>query len=313
MDVLSAVLRELRLVSAAYRRLELRAPWRLAFKQAGIRGVHVVVRGRCELLVSGAPNLVLEAGDLVMAPRADAHELCSLGDEGAPVLSPAEMQASTRGNRICVEGPGTETIVLCGAFFFDTADHPALSALPRILHVPGEMGRAAPWLATYIDALTAELLEDGPGSELVAARLSDALIARALRFHVQRVGERGWLRGLRDPHVAKALSAMHAELHRPWTLVTLARTAGLSRAAFAARFAELVGETPMRYLLARRMRKAMDLLQSEGATLTRVAEQVGYGSEAALSAAFKRYTGHAPGAFARAQRRQHDAAAETRP
>lgn len=313
MDVLSAVLHELRLVSAAYRRLELRAPWRLAFNQLGIRGIHIVVRGRCELLLPGAPNVVLEAGDLMMAPRGDPHELCSLGDESASPLSPAELQASSAGNRICVDGPGAETIVLCGAFFFESADHPALRALPRILHVPGEMGRAVPWLSTYIDALTAEVLEAGPGSELVAARLSDALIARALRFHVQRAGERGWLRGLRDPHVARALSAMHAELHRPWTLVTLARSAGLSRAAFAARFAELVGETPMRYLLACRMRRAKELLRTENATLARVAEEVGYGSEAALSAAFKRYTGRAPGAFGRAERRLHDEAVESRP
>ena len=119
------------------------------------------------------------------------------------------------------------------------------------------------------------------------ARLSEALIARALRFHLDKIDEPGWLKGLGDPQVAKALAAMHDQLEQAWTLVSLARVAGLSRAAFAARFAAKVGEAPMRYLLRNRMRRAMTLLKDEHATLARVAHSVGYGSETALSAAFK--------------------------
>jgi len=130
---------------------------------------------------------------------------------------------------------------------------------------------------------------------------SDALVVRALRFHLDKAEELGWLRGLADPHLAKALVLMHDQLERPWTVASLARVAGLSRAAFAARFSAAVGEAPMAYLLRRRMRRAMTLLRGEQATLARVAESVGYGSEAALSAAFKRHTGSAPGAYRRTQ------------
>jgi transcriptional regulator GlxA family with amidase domain len=157
-------------------------------------------------------------------------------------------------------------------------------------------------LAGYIDALTAEVFESGPGSDLVMARISDALVARALRFHVERASEPGWLLGLNDAYIAKSLSAMHDDLKRSWTLPALARVAGLSRAAFAARFVAKVGETPMRYLLQCRMRRAMAMLSREQATLAQVAEAVGYGSEAALSGAFKRLTGVSPGAYGRSAR-----------
>lgn len=303
MDVLSAVLHELRLESVAYRRLELHAPWRIAFDQPGVRGVHVVMRGHCELLMKGLPPLVLEPGDLMLATRGDAHVLCSEGGRRALTVSAADLPRADDGGHIRVGGVGAETIVLCGAFFFREEDHPALSALPRLLHVPGQTGRAPQWLAGYIDALTAEVFESGPGSELVMARLSDALVARALRFHLAQASEPGWLLGLNDSNIAKSLSAMHDDVKRPWSLPALARVAGLSRAAFAARFAETVGETPMRYLLQCRMRRAMTMLASNQVTLAKVAESVGYGSEAALSAAFKRVTGMPPGAYARSARR----------
>jgi AraC-like DNA-binding protein len=303
LDVLSAVLRELRLESVAYHRLELHAPWRIVFDQPGVRGVHVVMRGRCELVLKGAPPLLLEPGDLMLATRGDAHVLCSEGGRRAPAVSAADLPRSDDGGHIRVGGGGAETVVLCGAFFFREEDHPALSALPRVLHVPSQSGRAPHWLAGYIDALSAEVFESGPGSELVMARLSDALVARALRFHLEQEAEPGWLRGLNDPYIAKSLSAMHDDLRRAWTLPALARVAGLSRAAFAARFAEKVGQTPMRYLLQCRMRRAMSMLSREQATLAKVADSVGYGSEAALSAAFKRVAGVAPGAYGRSARR----------
>lgn len=299
MDVLSAVLHEVRLASVAYRRLELRAPYRLSFDQPEVRGVHVILRGRCELLVPKAPPRLLEPGDLVLLPRADAHVLRSVGEKRAPLVSSAKVAGLASSAHVQFGGTGPETIVLCGAFFFQETNHPALAALPHVLHVPAEVGRAQRWLAAYIDALTTELFEGGPGSEMVMARLSDALVARALRYHAEQTSAASWLGALSDPHLARALSALHESIERPWSLPELARIAGLSRAAFAARFAAKVGETPMRYLLRCRVQRAMALLREERATLASVAAQVGYGSEAALSVAFKRHTGVAPGAYRR--------------
>lgn len=117
-------------------------------------------------------------------------------------------------------------------------------------------------------------------------------------------GATGWLKGLREPHVARALALMHESCAEPWTVESLARAVGLSRASFAARFTEAVGEAPMHYLLGRRMLQVMQLLGDRRLSLAGVAERVGYGSEASLSAAFKRYTGLSPGDYRRRQQHQ---------
>jgi AraC-like DNA-binding protein len=136
------------------------------------------------------------------------------------------------------------------------------------------------------------------------ARLSDALVARALRHYAQGDGATGWLRGLGDTNIARALGAMHGDFGRRWTLPAIAQVAGLSRAAFAARFALLVGLPPMQYLMQLRLRKAMLMLAKDRTSLARIAEAVGYGSEAAFANAFKRSTGQSPGAYRRRASRE---------
>ncbi len=298
-DVLSSVLRELRLDSATYRSLSLRAPWRLRF-DGGLRGVHIVVRGRCVLTLDGGSPLPLAGGDLVVLPQADSHVLRSPDGDRAPLVSSLAIARTTPGTHLSAGGEGEETRIVCGAFFLGQEDHPAVTGLPACIHVPGQEGRAPGWLSGLSEALVAEAVEAGPGGEVVMARLSDALVTRALRHHLQTAGERGWLDGLRDPYVARALSALHADLGAPWTVASLARTAGLSRAAFAARFTRIVGRPPMDYVVHCRMRRAMTMLRVERATVAKVAAHVGYGSEAALSAAFVRHTGTTPGAYRRA-------------
>jgi transcriptional regulator GlxA family with amidase domain len=135
------------------------------------------------------------------------------------------------------------------------------------------------------------------------ARLSDALLVNALRHHSDTVDQPGWLAGLRDPQVAAALAAVHHNIAHPWTLTSLARTAGLSRAAFAARFTNHVGVPAMRYLLALRMQRAKTLLRDQQATIAAVATQVGYQSDVAFANAFKREVGRPPGAYRRASLR----------
>jgi AraC-like DNA-binding protein len=297
-DLLSEVLRELRLASATYRSLSLRAPWRLRF-DGGLRGVHVVVGGRCVLTLDGAPARTLAAGDLVVLPQAGSHVLSSPDGSRAPVISSLALAQSTPGTRLSAGGAGEETRIVCGAFFLGEEDHPAVAGLPACIAVPGQDGQAADWLAGLSAALVAEAEEGGPGSEIVMARISDALITRALRHHLETADEPGWLRGLQDPYVSRALAALHANLGAPWTVASLAQAAGLSRAAFAARFTRTVGRPPMDYVLHSRIRKARALLRAEHGTVRKVAAQVGYGSEAALSAAFLRHTGTTPGAYRR--------------
>jgi AraC-like DNA-binding protein len=302
MDLLSAVLRELRFESAGYRWLEFGAPARLSFDRPGLRGVHIIARGTCELVLPDGTVDALTAGDLVVFPRGDSHVLRSPGAGTGPRVSGFDLAMRTPGTRLRAGGPTVDTVVVCGAFVVHEPDHPSLRGLPRILRVPGDAGRPAPWLAPLIEALSAEAFDGGPGSDLVMARLSDALLIRALRHHSETVSRPGWLAGLRDPYVAGALAALHADPARPWTVATLAGAAGLSRAAFAARFTDRVGEPAMRYLLSLRMQRARTLLRDEKSTVAAVAAQVGYQSDVAFAAAFKRKLGVSPGAYRRACR-----------
>lgn len=299
MDILSSVLRELRFDVAGFGQLELRAPWGLRFEQVGLRGIHIVVSGACEVVV-GSETRPLATGDLVVTPSASPHVLRSAGEVVAP-LSISELSRHGQERAIRAGGRGEETRILCGAFVFHEAEHPALSALPSLIHVPGEDGRAPAWLSAYIDVLLSEAFDRGPGSDSVMGRLAGALVGRALRHHVEHGAATGWLKGLRDPHVAQALALIHEACERPWTVESLARAVGLSRANFAARFTEAMAEAPMRYLLGRRMQQVMQLLLDRRLSLAGVAERVGYGSEAALSVAFKRHTGLSPGDYRKRQ------------
>lgn len=299
-DLLSAVLRELRFESAAYRWLELGAPYRVGFDVPGLRGVHLIARGECDLVWRDGTVLPLAAGDLVVVPRGDAHVLRSRGAGGGPVMSTMELARAAEGTRVRAGGPGVDTVVVCGAFRVHEPDHPALRGLPRTILLPGDAGQPPAGLAHLVYALRAEAFDGGPGSDLVMARLSDALLVRALRQYGDTVERPGWLAGLSDPYVAAALAAIHADLAHPWTLTALARAAGLSRAALAARFTGRVGEPAMRYLLALRMQRAKSLLRDPRTTLGAVATRVGYRSDAAFATAFKREVGVSPGAYRRA-------------
>jgi AraC-like DNA-binding protein len=251
------------------------------------------------LTLDAGPQRALKAGDLVVLPRADSHVLASPDGGRAPVVSSLALARQGSGTQLSAGGDGEETVIVCGAFFLGQEDHPAVEGLPACVHVPAQTGPATDWLAGMSAALVAEAMEGGPGTEVVMARLSDALVTRALSHHLQTADEPGWVRGLRDPQISRALTALHGDMAAPWTVATLARTAGLSRAAFAARFLRTVGRPPMDYLTQCRMRKAMTLLTVEHATVAKVASRVGYGSEAARSAAFLRHTGTTPGAYRR--------------
>ncbi|WP_432947793.1 cupin domain-containing protein [Kribbella sp. CA-253562] len=299
MDVLSAVLRELRFESAGYRLLRLDAPFGVVFDKPGVRGMHVLVRGQCELVFDDGTIQELTAGDLVVFPRGDFHTLRSPGVDASHAVPGFDFAAHTPGPKLGTDDSGIDTVVVCGGFVTAEPDHPALLGMPRAVHVSGDLDRPRPWLAPLIDALALEATDGGPGSELAMARLFEVLLIRALRDHNTRIDQPGWLAGLRDPFVASALAALHEDPARPWTLAGLARTVGLSRASFALRFTSHVGEPAMRYLLGLRIQRAKALLRETHDTVATIATQVGYQSDVAFAAAFKREVGAAPAAYRR--------------
>lgn len=197
---------------------------------------------------------------------------------------------------VCHGGGGARTSILCGTFRFGpAAAELLLPLLPPLLVARGDGGPTSSWMDATLRLLADELGGALPGAETVVSRLADVLFVHVLRaWMAQHAGEVGWLAAMTDPPLGRALAAMHARPERPWTAAELARVAGLSRSAFFDRFSARVGEAPAAYLARWRMHLARQALR-EGATLAEVATQVGYGSEAAFSKAFKRQTGSSPG------------------
>ncbi len=277
MDALTTVLRELRFESVGYRWLELDPPFTLDFDQHRLRGIHAVTGGTCELVTADGSTHALTAGDVAVLPRGDSHVI-----RAAPATA----------------GPARCTI-LCGAFVVGDSEHPVLGSLPRVVRVAVV---AAPALGLLVEALGNEARDDAPGGEVVMARLSDALVIQALRHHARTSLEPGWLGGLRDPHIAPVLGAIHQDPGHHWSVPELAGIARLARATFSARFTAQVGQPAMRYVTAVRMQRARTLLRDEHATVAVVAARVGYGSDVAFASAFKRWTGHSPGRYRRTAR-----------
>ncbi|UUU37365.1 AraC family transcriptional regulator [Streptomyces sp. CA-210063] len=201
-------------------------------------------------------------------------------------------------------GAGPVVRVVCGKFHYagNTDGHPVLSALPEVVHVPGMS--ADPGLQDVVRTLATETAGGQPGSRAVATRLTEVLFVLAIRAWIERAdtaGETGpsWLTALRDPRIGTALSLMHEEPHRDWTVESLARTVTMSRPAFARQFKEVVGLTPLAYLSRVRIDLAARLLRDTDNPVGDIAQAVGYRSEFAFSRAFSREQGIAPGRYRR--------------
>lgn len=301
MDALSEVLDTIHLRSALYCRAELCAPWGVRIGSKGRAKFHVVIEGGCWLEVDGgeAP-LRLAAGDFVVLPQGTGH---TLRDARATPALPLEDLLATlpldQKNDVRYGGGGVRTTLLCGYFPVDGAQtNPLLRALPPVIHIQNEAGRAVPWLEATLKFITCESQGGRPGAQTILTRLSDILFIQAVRAHVASLSgcEGGWLRAAADPQIGAALCLVHRHPERPWTVGTLAAAAAMSRSSFAARFRDLAGEPPLRYVTRWRMHRAAELLRS-GNTMTFIAEAVGYASEAAFSKAFKSWTGTAPGSY----------------
>jgi AraC-like DNA-binding protein len=162
-----------------------------------------------------------------------------------------------------------------------------------VLHVKGDAGTTVRWLEANLQFVASEMAAGEPGFETIVSRLADILVVQAVRAHVAQTGGgcKGWLRALVDPQISRALSLIHEKPEDDWTVESLASKVGMSRSAFAARFAQLVEEPPLTYLTRWRMQKASRLLETSPAGVAEVAKRVGYDAEAAFSKAFKRWIG----------------------
>jgi AraC-like DNA-binding protein/alpha-D-ribose 1-methylphosphonate 5-triphosphate synthase subunit PhnG len=319
MDALSDVLKSVRLEGAVYINAEFTAPWcvqakfGLASVRARLAGAeqvvffHFLTEGRCKVrLTDGAEVLDVAAGDLLLSPREEKHLMGSdlhLAPVEAATLISADAAATTDLIQMRHGGGGAATRFVCGYLACSrSVCRPLLDALPRMLRIPIGDGSAAALLRELLRVGVRESSVSRPGAESMLAKLSELLFVEAMRLHVENLPPegKGWLAGVRDAQIGRALALLHGEPGKAWTVDELAGEVALSRSALAERFTALVGEPPMQYLMRWRLALAAQTLRSSGDAIARVAERSGYESEAAFNRAFKREFGMPPAAWRKA-------------
>lgn len=308
-DLLADLLRSVRVRSSNYYRPHFRAPWGVRVVGAGA-SFHAVLSGKCWFQTdSSASPVELAAGDLVILPGGEAHVL---SDSPAPrvVIDVFELRKrhppDVRG-AIWAGGNGGSTKLVCGRMQFERgAADSLLAVLPPVIHVRTSSAGLPQHIRATIQHVQTELNSPASCDVTTVARLSDVLFMQGVRAYFEQnsdVVEPGWLAGVGDRQIGPALALLHRELHRPWTVATLARRLSLSRSAFAARFTSLIGEAPLHYLTRVRISAACERLRAGEGTLSAIAVSVGYDSASALHKAFKRNLGVAPGEYRRTYRR----------
>jgi AraC-like DNA-binding protein len=315
MDALSAVLSGVRLQGALFFSAEFSAPWGLSTPHSGVLAstvapgaphlviYHFVVDGAARARVEGGAEVELSAGDIVVFPHGDPHQLS--GGAGTERIDSAAVlrKIATRDlSPMHAGGGGRTTKFVCGYLTCDPLlCGPILESLPPLLTVNVRTDRAGHWLEQSILHLVEEAASDRAGSEAMLAKLSEALFVDTLRRYVTGLPDQttGWLAGARDPMVGKSLALFHSRPGYPWTIAALAADVGLSRSALVERFTRYLSAPPMAYLTGWRLRLAAQALTSTPKGVAEIAADVGYESEAAFNRAFKRAFGVPPARYRR--------------
>jgi AraC-like DNA-binding protein len=298
-DLLDRTLADLGMSGVFYAVSELGAPWGIAMPPLpGTMVFHLVTRGQAVVTV-GNEQATVRPGSVLLVPHGEGHAIADAdGSPLTPLFELPRTESGDRYERIVLPGAGPGTELVCGAVSFSgLAASRLVRSLPPLVEVDDGLDSA--WLAAAFSLIASETKSGRPGADAVTARIADVLVIQAVRAWVQHSPDRGWVAAVRDPRIGAALDAIHADPAAPWTLATLAERATLSRSAFAAAFAELVGEPPLAYVTAWRMDLAARLVRETDLSLARVAERVGYRSEASFNRAFRRAHGMTPGAYAR--------------
>ena len=318
MDVLSEVLRAIRLEGALFFNAEFSAPWCvseprstaitpfLSPESGHLILYHFLTEGRAFARLPDGRREELTAGDIVIFPHGDAH-LLGNGSPEKPVDAVQMFSKNlSEGLKLARFGGGGEiTRFVCGFMVCEPRlSEVFLAGLPPMLKVHVAQEPSGQWLEHSIRFSVDEVNGSRAGSGLVLAKLSEVLFVETLRRYITALppDQTGWLAGARDPVIGKALALLHKEPAHPWTISNLARRVGLSRTRLAERFRYFLEESPMAYLTKWRLKLGAEILLSTENSVAEVAAAVGYGSEAAFNRAFKREFDHPPSQFRRKRR-----------
>lgn len=320
MDPLSDILRALQVRGAIQCRLEATAPWGISHTatQSGPhpsnlvrRGISfaeaasfaMVSRGNCWLTVEGIPETVrLAAGDCFLVAPGKSYSIRDNPQTHAVNFCEAVPAPDPGNHALHYGGGGAPTTIIVGLICFEKASlKPVAQLLPDLILIRAEQARSLALHATF-QLLAAEMNELTPGSEVVATRLAEVLFIQALRARISNSPQTcnpGWLRAIFDRRIGAALREFHAAVAEPWTVQSLASAAGMSRSAFALRFKQVLGQSPLEYVTEWRMQKAIQLLVDDNRKVADIAQQIGYDSDAAFNKAFKRVVGNTPREYVR--------------
>ena len=304
MDVLSEVLRVVRLQGALFYNGEFSAPW--SVYAASSRGLaqyfgtdaehvivyHMLTEGRAAVRLENGHRLALTAGDIVMFPHGDKHVLENGPSSQTIDDSEHLTEVLSQGLKLWRMGGGGEvTKFVCGYLACDPRlSQVFLSGLPSVFKVSIRNGASGQWLENSIRFSVEQADRSVPGGEAVLAKLSEVLFVETLRAYIAQLPaeQTGWLGGARDAEVGKVLALMHKDPAHPWTIAALARQAGLSRSVLAERFRHYLNQSPMAYLTRWRLQLGAQMLTTTNYSVAQIAAEVGYESEAAFNRAFKR-------------------------
>jgi AraC-like DNA-binding protein len=293
-DVLTDVLQRSRARGALFSHTTAHGTWGVRFQASARLSVHAIVAGEAHLWAQEPEKaLRLTAGDVALVRESIEHQMAH--EPGAQVIAFGELPVDGTPRGRIVDGDGPATVFFCGAYDFEgDLWRPMLDSL-----APAVPTRPAPGstLRATMDLLGREIMNDAPGQQALLDRLLDVALIQILRQHFTASGEGAppWFRASADPHIGPALRALHEDPARPWTVADLAGAANLSRSAFARRFTALLGVAPLTYLTEWRMSLARERLRHSDERLAAIAHALGYASEFAFAAAFKRHHGAAPG------------------
>lgn len=313
MDVLSEILRVIKLEGAIFYNAEFTAPWSFRSPRSSVLapyfsagGGHVIIfhlltEGQGYAQLEHGERIQLHAGDIVIFPHGDVHVI-SNGSPVEPVDNERELvQILAQGLLLAHAGGGGEpTRFVCGYMSCDPQlSRVFLAGLPPIFKVNVRDGPAGQWLENSIRFSVAEAGNSRAGGEAVLAKLSEVLFVETFRRYIAElpIEQTGWLAGARDPEIGKALALLHRHPEKPWTIAELAKDAGLSRSVLAERFRHFLGEPPMSYLTRWRLQLGAQKLKGTNRSVAEIAEEVGYESEAAFNRAFKREYAVPPARF----------------
>jgi len=302
-DPLSDVLRAVRLSGGLFLDAKFTAPWctraRIGLEDCApfvprlvqVIGYHVILEGRLQIAIDGEPPVEVKAGEIVLLPRNDTH-IMSSGHGLRPVNSADLIRTSPEGGLLQIRhGGGQEPVSLvCGFLGTEDKFNPLLAALPRILTLDIAEASSRAWIETSVRFAAEELIRGRLASSGVMTRLSEVLLVEAVRAYASQLGDHaeGWLRGLTDPRIGRALAHIHADPTAPWTADMLAAVAALSRSTFIERFTQLVGMPPIRYVTVWRLDMARRHLVESRKSVAEIAYMVGYESEEGFRRAFRR-------------------------